>query len=122
MGSTLIPPGDAIAAQMRRRRSLANANHTRAARAALMRRLANRSPAESCRMAADLVNDPPEVLQTMTAFDLLEHVRQIGGPTARRILSDCDVPELQPLLAMPANERIALESALRNRAETPTSA
>lgn len=111
MGTTTVP-----AWADRCMTHLAEANRIRLGRAALLRRMWDRSPSESASFAAELVEDPPDVLCTMTALALVEKVRRVGPQAAERLLRAAGVPPAARLDGLTARQRAALAGALRFRA------
>lgn len=97
--------------------ALMEANRIRLGRAILLRRLVDLPPRDGCRMAADIVEDPPEVLGSLAVLPLLIRVRSISAGSAGRILEACEVPELTRLRDLTPRWRAGLVSALRIRAE-----
>jgi hypothetical protein len=101
---------------LQRRDALALANRIRMGRAALKREMRALPRAQSCRMAADLVAEMPEIVASMLALELLRPVKGIGSDTAPRILKKCGIGLSRTLESLTTRQRQALESALRDRA------
>jgi len=96
--------------------ALAEANRVRLGRAALLKPLAFSSTPESCRRAADLIEDTPELLASLTVGKFLDHVHRVGQSTVERIVEACGVFEGKPLGEITPRQRAALAAALRYRA------
>jgi hypothetical protein len=94
-----------------RRRSLAVANQTRAARAVLKYELATgRARIE------DVLTDPPACAATAQVSDLLLAIRGLGPKRATRALARCQIPYAQTAASLSERQRAALIALLADRA------
>lgn len=119
MGSTIAPPQfdsplSVLSKRERQyRQALEEANRVRIGRSTLKRRI-NEQPDKqsSCRMCAEAISDPPDVLATIAVVDLLMCCRQIGMTATRKILYAAQVPETRKLEALTSAQRQRLIAAL----------
>src|SRR5947209_8293698 len=91
---------------------LVEAQRVRLGRAALMRQLAGLSFAESVGMAAEIVEDPPDLLASMMVGRLLERVTRVGPGTADRLMAAARVSPVAELGGLPPTKRAALAAVL----------
>ena len=105
-------PGNAEGrAGERRKRSLAVANQTRTARAALKNELATgRAQIE------DVLTDPPPCAATAQVSDLLLAIRGVGPKRVTRALTRCRIPYTQTAAGLSERQLAALITLLANRA------
>jgi hypothetical protein len=91
--------------------SLAVANQTRTARAALKNDLANgRARIE------DVLTDPPRCAATAQVSDLLLAIRGVGPKRVTRALAHCRIPYAQTAEGLSERQLAALIALLANRA------
>ena len=92
-------------------RSLAVANQTRTARAALKNELATgRARIE------DVLTDPPACAATAKVSDLLLAIRGVGPKRVTRALARCRIPYAQTAASLSERQLAALIALLANRA------
>lgn len=119
MGSTIAPPQFASppatpADPPQYMLALEQANRVRLARAAIKRRLSERPDrASSVTMCAELVAEPPTVLDNMTVGELLMSCKRIGLTAARKIMDAAGVSESRSLALLTVSQRQRLATALR---------
>lgn len=116
VGSTIAPPSPADNISQRHL-ALKEANRVRTARAALLRRMGEKRLPESCWMASELVEDTPEVLESMGVLDFLLRVRQVGPSVADRLLRVAQVGPHVELRGLTLRQRSRLAAALQMRCE-----
>ena len=91
--------------------SLALANQTRTARAALKKDLATgRTRIE------DVLTDPPACAATAQVSDLLLAIRGVGPKRVTRALAHCQIPYAKRAADLSERQRAALIALLANRA------
>ena len=119
MGTTIMPPTTGLSPEMlaQKRQALAKAERIRLGRAILLRRMSALSRRESCAMAADLVEDVPDVLMTLPMLDFLARVRRVGDTTAEKLMAAARVGLSVTVGSATPRQRAALAGALRLRAE-----
>lgn len=125
MGTTMMPTSPDEQRQIRQRESaLAKANRIRIARARIKAELDAVPSAESCKLAADLFWDPPEVLAKLKVMDLLLAVRGVGGVAARRLLQSAEIDDYASKMigGLTPKQRAALAAVLRYRGTFQNSA
>lgn len=94
--------------------ALGLANQTKLARATVKRRVRSaRSRSEAWAIAAEVVEDTPERLQSMMVIQLLSSCRQTGSHVAHRLLAKAGIYELRTLGGLTDRQRRALTSRLR---------
>jgi hypothetical protein len=104
--------GEAAAPQFMR--ALEEANRIRLARADIKRGLAAKPDHRSSLLAAaELLEQPPEVLHSMRIVDLLKACRRIGPLEARKLLVRVPVSEWRPVGALTDRQRRELIDTLR---------
>ena len=103
-----MSPGNAEGrAGEQRKRSLAVANQTRTARAALKNELATgRAQIE------DVLTDPPPCAATAKVSDLLLAIRGVGPKRASRALARCQIPYAKRAADLSERQRVALIALL----------
>ena len=92
-------------------RSLAVANQTRTARAALKNELATGRV-----RIEDVLTDPPTCAATAKVSDLLLAIRGVGPKRVTRALARCRIPYAQTAAGLNERQRAALIALLANRA------
>jgi len=91
-------------------RSLARANQTRAARAALKNELGTGEA-----RIEEVLAHPPACATTAKVSDLLLAVHGVGPTRAIRALARCQIPYAQTAAGLSERQRVALIALLRNR-------
>ena len=106
-----MSPGNAEAREGEQRiRSLAVANQTRTARAALKNELATgRARIE------DVLTDPPRCAATAQVSELLLAIRGVGPKRVTRALTRCRIPYAQTAAGLSERQLAALIALLANR-------
>ncbi len=98
--------------------SLAEANRIRQARARLKRDLYGLpSAAESLDAAVPYLLEPPDVLLTMRAFDLVTACRRVGPLRAAKMFRAAGVPESRRLGDLTFRQRVCLHEQLLGTAD-----
>jgi hypothetical protein len=137
MGSTLVPPKVLPDDDMTTRRleHLAKANAVKTARRVLLARMYQSEPAVSCRMAAEMVEDPPDVLRALDVDEFLRSVarRPVRRPDGSRRscrgrmsraaqgwLAAAGVTDVRSLAALTVRQRVSLAAVLRLAAARAT--
>jgi hypothetical protein len=123
MSTTTVPFGAPVGPLERQRlidaqraRGLQAAMRVSMGRRALLDRLHALPPSKSCDMAAEILEDVPEVLASLRVGVLFRSVRRMFGRTAERMCEVSGVDEKTTLAALTGRQRAALIALLRMRA------
>ena len=112
MGTTLIPP---IIHETQACSALARANRIREARALLLQRMFAMDMGESFLFAADLIEDLPDVLESLELRKFLKRVRRCGETEKAQLLAVLAVDEVRRLGELTPRQRSVFSAALRMR-------
>lgn len=124
MGATLTPPGVPVgpaereAVQLAQRRlAIGKANRIRFGRIALIARVSGLGPRDSSLLAADMIEDPPELLASTRLHDFLCEIRRVGPSGADKICRATKVYPLTVLGKLAPGDRAAVCAVLRMRSQ-----
>lgn len=96
--------------------ALRYADTIRQARSAIRRKVRGaRSRSEAWAIAADVIDDTPDDLQSMAVIQLLSSCRQTGSHAAHRLLTRAGIYELRTLGGLTDRQRSALTIQLRQQ-------